>query len=657
MDAWQTHTFEFEGGLVSNLSPLQHGAKIPGSAATLKNFEPSVDGGYRRILGFTKYDDAYVPTYGSPVVQGSGQTGTTLLVANLYDEPVDGDTFTIDGVDGTYQIDVGGVSYNSSAKTATLTLTTALDSSPSDQASIVMLNTSSLIRGVVAWKNRSIAFRDNCLYESTGGGWTRINVPSYGTCLVNGASQTGTTLAIDGLTATPNVGDNFTISGVEQRYTVMSTPTVTAGATTLSILPALASSPADNAAITWRTSNYSNGVKIRTSKHRIGATDYVIGVDGENYPFKWDGTTFSVVKDGGDIVGAQHCVFYKNQMFYAKDNLLSFTAPYTNDDFSAANGAGSLLIDGNISGMIVFKEVLLIFTQSSITQLTGNTSSDFQLQPVTRNIGCVSDDTLQEIGGDVVFLGPDGLRSISATTAFGDLSLGNISKQIQTEMTQAISSSSSFSSVVINKKSQYRLFGYNATVSNNSAKGLLFTQKDANSQFPIEWAEIVGFKAFVCDNDYRSKEETTVFANASGYVYEMENGNSLDGDNIIASFSTPYVFINDPSIRKTFYRLNVYTDPQGSVNTYVNLKYDFDTEGSIQPLTINFSNAAGSIDFYGSTSAVYGVTVYGSKLKKIFSSQTIGSGFFVSLQFYSEGISPPFSLDAATLEYSSHDRR
>ena len=55
-DRWQTYPVEFRGGLISNLSPLQHGSNAPGSARNLINFEPSTEGGYRRIEGFGKFN-------------------------------------------------------------------------------------------------------------------------------------------------------------------------------------------------------------------------------------------------------------------------------------------------------------------------------------------------------------------------------------------------------------------------------------------------------------------------------------------------------------------------------------------------------------------------------------------------------------------------
>jgi hypothetical protein len=657
-DVWQTYPFEFKGGLISNLSPLQQGINAPGSARLLKNFEPSTDGGYRRIEGFTKYDSAFVPAYGLPKVHGSGQTGTTLVLGNIFTSPVAGDTFTISGVTGTYTVASAGVSYDSTNKRVTLTLTTSMASSPADQAAVTFTSHTGLMKGVAAWESTVVACRNNDVYKSTGSGWTKINVPSYGTVLVNGASQTGSSLVVDGLTDTPQVGDTFTIAGVQKIYTVTASVTVTSGGATLTINPSLASSPADNAAITWLTAKYSDGIKVRTTKYRINSTDKIVGVDGTNYPFVWDDATFSLLDANTDLLGSDFVVFHKNHLFFANEDKLIFSAPYTDTDFTAANGSGVVSLGAMITGIIVFREALIIFTERSISQLVGNTLSDFNLQPITRNVGCVASDTIQEIGGDIMFLGPEGLRLLSATDRTGDFNLGVVSKTIQAEATELISSSSSFASVVIKQKSQYRLLGYNATVTSAAAKGILGTQMVGDNTSSIAWAETLGIKAYVADSNYINQTEIIVFAHSDGYVYQMESGNSFDGNNIVASFATPYVPLNDPRVRKTFYKMFLYTDPQGSVDMSVNLKLDFDDFGSIQPETITLSNVnSGSVGFYGTSTAKYGTTKFGTKLKKLFQTQVIGSGFSVSLQFISEGTDPPFSLDAATLEYSNHDRR
>ena len=52
----ETYPIKFSGGLITNMSPLQQGMEMPGSARILRNFEPSIEGGYKRILGYDKYD-------------------------------------------------------------------------------------------------------------------------------------------------------------------------------------------------------------------------------------------------------------------------------------------------------------------------------------------------------------------------------------------------------------------------------------------------------------------------------------------------------------------------------------------------------------------------------------------------------------------------
>ena len=656
-DAWKTYPFEFAGGLVSNLSPLQHGVKLPGSARILKNFEPSINGGYRRIEGYTKFSSSFIPAYDEPLVHGSGQTGTTLVIANIYSTPVEGGTFTIAGVAGTYTIASGGVSYDSSYKRATLTLTTSLASSPADKAAVTFTSHAGTVLGVAYWSSRAIASRNGSIFSSTGSAWTKISKPSYGTVLVNGAGQTGASLAIDGLTVAPRIGDTLSVAGIERVYTVTANATLVSGGATVAINPNLASSPADNAAVTWLSLDRSNALKTRFAKYRIGSVEKIAGVDGYNYPFIFDGTTFSEVNSTTDVEGAEFVVFHKNQLFFAIGHNLVFTAPYTDSDLTAANGSGIISVGAKITGLIVFRDILVIFTERTISQLTGNTISDFVLQPVTRNVGCVAADTIQEISGDLIFLGPEGLRLFGLTDRAGDFNLGLVSKPIQKEMTDFISSCTSFSSVVIKQKSQYRLLGFNTNTKTASSRGVLGTQMTSDSTSNIAWAELTGFKAYVADSYYDNKIETVLFANTDGYVYQMESGNSLDGSHIIASFATPFVFMEDARIRKTMYKLFLYTDPQGSVAVDVNLKFDFDTLGSVQPNPITLSNVTSSVGFYGTSVAKYGTTTYGTKLKKLFETQVIGSGFSVSLQFTSESTDPPFSLDAATLEYSTHDRR
>ena len=54
----QPAAFNCEGGLVLNRSSFM---MKPGEALVLENFEPDVEGGYRRINGYRKFVNAIVP--------------------------------------------------------------------------------------------------------------------------------------------------------------------------------------------------------------------------------------------------------------------------------------------------------------------------------------------------------------------------------------------------------------------------------------------------------------------------------------------------------------------------------------------------------------------------------------------------------------------
>ena len=375
----QTYPVEFKGGLVTNMSPLQQGINAPGSARVLKNFEPSIEGGYRRIQGYTKYNSSIIPPYGAPVVHGASQSGTTLIIGNIHQTPEAGDTLTIDGVTGTYTIASGGVTYDATNNRATLTLETSLASSPANAAAVTFATTTSnyLMLGCGVFLDRVIVAKNDDLFKVSSSTITHINVPNYGTVLVNGASQTGSSLIVDGLTAAPQAGDVFKITGVDLVYTVTSDASVSSGGATLAINPALASSPADNAAITFLSTSRESAGKTRFARYNYTGTEKIAIVDGTNVPALYDNSTFTALNDAPtDVNGASFVVNFKNQLFFGKSNLLTFTAPYTDNDFTAAAGSGTISLGATITGLIVFRQQLIIFTETSIMQLVGNTIAD-----------------------------------------------------------------------------------------------------------------------------------------------------------------------------------------------------------------------------------------------------------------------------------------
>lgn len=66
-ERWSTQNTLVEGGLYLDRDTLFQAEQMPGSARSLVNFEPSLDGGYHRILGYSKFDSAQLPHGASQV--------------------------------------------------------------------------------------------------------------------------------------------------------------------------------------------------------------------------------------------------------------------------------------------------------------------------------------------------------------------------------------------------------------------------------------------------------------------------------------------------------------------------------------------------------------------------------------------------------------
>ena len=664
-DAWETFRIEFKGGLVTNLSPLQQAINAPGSARILRNYEPSIDGGYKRIQGYAKFDSNIMAPYGNPVVHGASQSGTTLIIGAVHTTPAVGDTLTIADVSGTYTI--SGISdFDATNNRATVTLTGALNSSPANGALVtfVTVTTENYANGITYFNNKAVVALNADIVETAGSGYTKINKPNYGTPLIDGASQTGTTLVADAFDTFPQAGDVFTISGVDKTYTVTTTVSAYSDASSkevnIAINPTLASSPADNATITFISSDREGAINTRFDIIDFTGTKTLVLVDGVNAPALYNGTTFTVLDSApSDVIGATVVATHKNHIFYAKGRVLSFGAPLTTTDFQSGNGAGSIGLDNSIVSIKSFRDQLIVFTDSSIFRLNGDALATFNLQPITRDIGCIQTDSVQEIGGDVVFMAPDGLRLLSATERIGDFGLAPITKKIQGTFNDFVKLHTDFFSLVIRNKSQYRLLGWNDSFTRPNAQGILFTQFASPGEASvIDFAETRGIQATACASVYSGTTEFVLFAGKEGFLHRMENDtSSFDGNNIATTFATPFYPINDPRIRKTIYKAQFYLDPEGRVNFDLNLKFDFDESGAVVMPAVTFTNASSNASqFYGI--AAYGTATYGAKLQKVFSAQTTGSGNTISAQFEADNNTDvPYALDALTLEYATHARR
>lgn len=497
---WETYPIELKGGRNDILPSIQQGIKLPGSSIYQINFEPSLKGGYRRINGYTKFDDAVVPS-----------------------------------TDNTTQL-----------------------------------------LGVGFLEGEIIVPREDKIYASSGSGWTEI---------ATGRTQT---------------------------------------------------------------------TKHRHIKANFDGTNFIIGVDGSNYPYSYDGTTFTDLTGSTDILGTRHAVVFKDHVFYASGSLVTFAAPFTTNDFTVSDGSGNFRMPNDVTGMIVFRDRLFIFTEREIKVLDGSSVTDWTLTSVSESVGCTREDTIQEVAGDVMFLAADGLRLLGATDRNNDFANESASKNIQELITAFESSYTTFHSTIVREKSQYRLFGFSDLYSTETTEGWLGTQFEAANPNSLEWTQLLGMKVYSATSDVYQSNELIHFVSDDEYVYIMESGDNFDGRAIQAEYRSPFISMGDPTVRKTIYSVKTYLETESGVTGTLRLTFDQGSRSRVQPERDDFSSGGGvrwGDVTWGNFNWATGSTEGSVKVN------TVGSGYSVSLEYVFTEDQKPFILDTIYIQYSVEDRK
>ena len=398
----------------------------------------------------------------------------------------------------------------------------------------------------------------------------------------------------------------------------------------------------------------------------------IIIADGVNEPFSFrmEGTgalstrtyfTSEITVTG--TKGVQFITAHDHHLIAAgvTDNENTVYYSVNNDPTSfSGSGAGAVTISDKIVGIKGFRTDLFIFCENSIHKLINiNNSSTVAVVPVAESVGCLSGYSIQEIGGDLIFLAPDGLRTIAGTARIDDVELSSISRKILPLVNDIINNFSNYtiSSMVIRERSQYRLFYYQSGQATSGQKGIIGTFKYSSDGIPaFEWSETKGLPVKFCTSDINtSGTEVLHHTDETGFVYKHDTGNSFDGSNVVAEFQTPDMDYGDNGLRKSLYKVKTNIEPEGTQNNLnLRIRYDFESSEVPQPGNFALGNLS-SASLFGSAvfaSATFGATTLPSK-----SILVTGSGFSNNFKFFSDDTNAPYSVNGMFVSFIAGGRR
>ena len=691
VDALKDVTVLSKGGLFTNEDALSLANTNPGAALRMLNMEISQFGGYRRINGYADYDSSHGTVSGVGPVIGLWILNGVPYAArrNLKDHngSLGANPFVVTNGSATITVThnshglvvgnrvqfsgstaVGGITPNgvdmailtvADANTYTVAFTSAASSGATGGGSSVKFKVNAITQDLP----------DNPLAVTNGSATITVTHNNHGLSVGHKVTFTGSA-AIGGIT--PNAVE-MAVAGVADAntYTVSFTSVATStesggGGTSITATYSQSYSIYKYTSSGWTAiaSNRSNiGVeKVRHSFHSFTGAETVTITDGVNTPAKFDGTTFSEHPIGGDAnpTGAKVSTDFINHQFYAGfpttglgPNILLFSKPNDDDDFTTSSGAGSKNVGFNIVGIAKFRNSLFIFGKDKIKKFVGTSSADFALQEVTNNIGCIATDSIVEIGGDVLFLASDGIRPIQGTARIGDVELETISKPVQ-QLLQSLPSThdlDNMSSVVIRNKSQFRYFFPKTTTASADTAGIISGLRFADRRVGWEFGELLGMRAFVATSGLINDVEVVLHGDLNGEIYQQESGNTFDGGDVTAVYASPFLYFDSTEKRKIFQHISLFTRPEGSSSLNLGIAYNWDDPNTPDPTTYSLTTA-GSLSRYTTTNSTYDASfTFDGSSSPVLETNIEGSGKSISLIITSTGTQAPYSVSGFSITY------
>ena len=419
--------------------------------------------------------------------------------------------------------------------------------------------------------------------------------------------------------------------------------------------------------------------KLRHVQFNFGSGNTIIFVDGVNPAIAYNGTNWKEIKSshsGGyhasnNTAGGNQALdrpslvdVFENHVFLsgnaANRPTIAHSAPKDGYTWTSAAGGGQISSGFDVIQIKPFRDNLFVFGGNAIKKITVNSSADFALEQVTANVGCVSPDSVQEIGGDLMFLAPDGLRPVSGTSRIGDIELGSISKKIQATLVDLIQNEdmSTLNGVVIRSKSQVRYFIGGSSTAVGDSIGIIGGLTENSGTLKWEFAEMLGIRASCCTSEYVGASEFVLHGDHDGNVYQQEQGTSFNGSDILSVYATPYLDFGETEQRKVMRKLNTFVRAEGPMTLAVNLSYDWGDYEVAVPNDYAAASLGGPTVYRGRGIKYNAANVlYGGASKPIMTNDIQGSGFAVRATFVALGQTEPHTIQGLVIEFSLAGRR
>jgi hypothetical protein len=343
------------------------------------------------------------------------------------------------------------------------------------------------------------------------------------------------------------------------------------------------------------------------------------------------------------LPGCKYVYHFKDQVYLSGNrenpSLVAVSSLFDPTNYS---GTSSLAISTaqKVTGLRPFRENMVVFCENSIFSLTGVAEANPSLVPISRNIGCISGESIQEINGDLIYLARDGLRNLAATERIGDVELSSVSVAVQRLVSRIVDRLNEYeiTSTVLRGSNQYRLYYTPISETIPNAKGIIGTILPGQQGSSWGWAEYEGPKIYnVFEDVFAGDYQSFCSIEHDGLLYRHNVGNTFKGAPIKALYQTPLFHLGDGSLRKNIHRVRTYVSSENMSRVFFDINYrGYQNDNELSPAAydLGFIVAASN---YGEDE--YSDAIYAASDNVSTVVNTEGSGFTMWFRYSSNSVS------------------
>ncbi len=306
------------------------------------------------------------------------------------------------------------------------------------------------------------------------------------------------------------------------------------------------------------TATLNPGGRYQFVNYNFGSGLMMYGCDGANKAFQFDGTTYTelttgMATDTPDLIAA-----HVNHLFLAFDNSLQHSAIGNPASWTPVLGAGELNIGETLTNLLpqpgdANGAAMAVYARNGTFMLYGTSSSNWKLVTVTPDAGAFA-YTAQYLGTGLVF-DDRGVTALETSQKFGNFEWASMSKLIRPYVIE--NKARVIASGVSKDKNQYRVFF-------NNGRALYYTLQ--GGFMPLLFPDSLTCYTSSEDAD---GDEVAYAGDSAGYVYQMDVGNSFDGDDIESYAALVFNNIKSPRTLKFFRKAVVEVSGEGAANFWL----------------------------------------------------------------------------------------